>query len=199
MAIRESDARAVALSTTVVAQVAPTDLERPTPCAGWSVRDLLLHMAAQHHGFAAAARGGSVGPADWSASAADVADPVGAYPGAAAEVVEAFASADLDTAQLTLPDFGAMTFPAPRAISFHFIDYLVHAWDVGVSVGVPVRPDDDLLQPAVEITRAVPAGDARTRPGAAFAPVLDGVAAEPDAWRRVLRMLGRDPDWQPPA
>ena len=84
----------------------------------------------------------------------------------------AFAEGDPDTAQLTLPDFGGRAFPARQAMSFHAIDYLVHAWDVGASIGVPVRPDDDLLPAAVDITLAVPVGDARTRPGAAFAPVL---------------------------
>ena len=45
---------------------------------------------------------------------------------------------------------------------------------------------------------AVPVGDAHTRPGAAFAPVLVGVDAEPDPWRRILGMLGRDPDRRAP-
>ena len=43
----------------------------------------------------------------------------------------------------------------------------------------------------------VPVGDARTRPEAAFVPVLVGVDAEPDPWRRILATLGRDPDWRP--
>ena len=109
----------------------------------------------------------------------------------------AFAAADLDTAQLTLPDFGGRTFLARQAVSFHAIDYLVHAWDVGASIGVPVRPDDDLLPAALDITLAVPVGDARTRPGAAFAPVLADVSVQQDPWRRILATLGRDPDWRP--
>jgi hypothetical protein len=43
----------------------------------------------------------------------------------------------------------------------------------------------------------VPTGEARTRPGAAFAPVRHEVDDEPDAWRRILLTLGRDPGWTP--
>lgn len=32
-------------------------MSRPTPCAGWSLRDLLARMTVQHRGFAAAAAG----------------------------------------------------------------------------------------------------------------------------------------------
>ena len=195
--VRELDRRAVALATDVVAQVGDDDLDRPTPCEGWTVRDLLRHMTAQHRGFAAAARGEGEDPVQWAPPIESDTDLVGAHQGAAEDVVAAFAAADLDTSQLTLPDFGGRTFPARQAVSFHAIDYLVHAWDVGASIGVPVRPDDDLLPAALDITLAVPVGDARTRPGAAFAPVLTEVSAQQDPWRRILAILGRDPDWRP--
>ena len=180
--VRELDRRAVALATDVVAQVGGDDLDRPTPCEGWAVRDLLHHMTAQHRGFAAAARGEGDDLAQWAPPSESDTDPVGAHQRAAANVVAAFAAADLDAAQLTLPDFGDRTFLARQAVSFHAIDYLVHAWDVGASIGVPVRPDDDLLPAALDITLAVPVGDARTRPGAAFAPVLADVSVQQDPW-----------------
>ena len=195
--VRELDRRAVALATEVVERVQDDDLDRPTPCEGWTVRDLLRHMAAQHRGFAAAARGRGDVAESWAPPAGSDTDPVEAHQAAAADVLVAFAAADLDAAELTLPDFGGRAFPARQAMSFHAIDYLVHAWDVGASIGAPVRPDDDLLPAALDITLAVPVGDARTRPGAAFAPVLAGVDAEPDPWRRILATLGRDPDWRP--
>ncbi len=135
---------------------------------------------------------------NWAPPAGSETDPVQAHQSAATDVVAAFADADLDAAELTLRDFGGRTFPARQAMSFHAIDYLVHAWDVGASIGVQVRPDDDLLPAALDITLAVPVGDARTSPGAAFAPALAGVDADPDPWRRILGMLGRDPDWRPP-
>ena len=88
----------------------------------------------------------------WAPPAGSDTDPVEAHQAAAADVVMAFAAADLDAAELTLPDFGGRAFPARQAMSFHAIDYLVHAWDVGASIGVPVRPDDDLLPAALDIS-----------------------------------------------
>ena len=44
-------------SVDLVSGVRGADLERPTPCAGWDLGDLLTHMTVQHLGFAAAARG----------------------------------------------------------------------------------------------------------------------------------------------
>src|SRR5262249_39520106 len=51
------DARAVAASVDPVARARPADMARPTPCADWTLHGLITHMAAQHHGFAAAAAG----------------------------------------------------------------------------------------------------------------------------------------------
>ena len=55
--IRDMNTLAVRDSMDVVKQVQATDLTRPTPCAGWTLADLLGHMTVQHRGFAAAARG----------------------------------------------------------------------------------------------------------------------------------------------
>src|SRR5579859_7441834 len=49
------DARAVLASIQIVSQASTADLARPTPCADWTLADLLAHMTAQHNGFAAAA------------------------------------------------------------------------------------------------------------------------------------------------
>jgi uncharacterized protein (TIGR03083 family) len=121
--VRELDRRAVALVTDVVERVRDGDLGRPTPCEGWTVRDLLRHMAAQHRGFAAAARGQGDVAESWAPPAGSDTDPVEAHQSAAADVVVAFAAADLDAAELTLPDFGGRAFPARQAMSFHAIDY----------------------------------------------------------------------------
>ena len=55
--IRDLDARAVRASVDVVEEITAVDLSRPTPCAGWTLGDLLAHMTVQHQGFAAAAAG----------------------------------------------------------------------------------------------------------------------------------------------
>jgi len=131
-------------------------------------------------------------PAARSVSGTD--DPVDDYRRAAARVTAAFAAAEVVPDRFALHELGSgAVFPAVQAISFHFVDYLVHAWDVARSIEVAFRPDEDLLVSALTITLAVSTGDARTKPGAAFKPVLAADSADP--WERILLHLGRSPWW----
>src|ERR1700685_3712747 len=59
------DAEAVRASVRVVGLAGPEDLARMTPCAGWTLGDLVAHMTAQHDGFAAAAAGEGADLARW--------------------------------------------------------------------------------------------------------------------------------------
>jgi uncharacterized protein (TIGR03086 family) len=189
--------RVVLLSVSVVDRVTPADLDRPTPCAAWTVRDLLTHMTAQHRGFAAAARGAGPDPALWSPVHAP--DPVAAYREAAASVLDAFADPADEwwLAELTT----SRPFPAAEARGFHLVDYVAHAWDVAVAVGAPYPADREVAEAALAVARAVPAGAARERPESLFAPVV--VARPADApsgpLDETLRLLGRDPQWTPSA
>ncbi|MFZ0216644.1 MAG: TIGR03086 family metal-binding protein [Candidatus Dormiibacterota bacterium] len=194
-AIRAFDEHAVALSGDAVAAAAPSDLDRPTPCAGWQLRDLLAHMTAQHRGFAAAARGRGDERGIWDARAASE-DPAGDYAAAAREVVAAFAGLREADAML-LPELAPAPFPAPVAVSFHCVDYAVHAWDVARSLGRPLTVSDDLAGVALEIALRVPDNEARRGPGTAFQRSLPARDDAP-VFERVLTWLGRDPAWAPP-
>lgn len=153
--IRDLDARAVRLSAGLVRQSTVTDLRRPTPCAGWDLAALIGHMTAQHRGFAAAARGAGADPAVWEVTADD--DPVAAHEAAAADVVSAFAAATGPEQPFALPEFGTgLSFPASRAVGFHLLDYVVHAWDVAAALGLPFDPAPDLVAAVLPIARAVP-------------------------------------------
>jgi uncharacterized protein (TIGR03086 family) len=188
--------RAVLASVGVVDRVRPGDLDRPTPCAEWSVRELLAHMTAQHRGFAAAAGGAGPDLAVWQPM--DAPDPVEAYRAAADAVLAAFAAPGALDRDWWLPELTrARPFPALRARGFHLVDYVVHAWDVARAVGAPYEPDEDVADAALEVARAVPDGDNRRGPRSNFAPALIP-AAGADALDTALRLLGRDPAWNPP-
>ncbi|WP_327289324.1 TIGR03086 family metal-binding protein [Streptomyces sp. NBC_01198] len=181
--IRALDARAVRLSAGLVRQTTVADLRRETPCAGWDLADLLAHMTAQHRGFAAAARGHGGDLALWAAAPA--ADPVGAHEAAAGDVLAAFAEVREEERPFVLPEFSAVRdFAAARAIGFHFLDYVVHAWDVAAALGVPFTPEADLLDAALPLALAVPPGSA------AFAPELPAPPGG-DTLSRILTRLGR--------
>lgn len=192
---------AVQASVDVVAAVTPHDLRRPTPCAGWDLLDLLVHMTVQHHGFVAAARGAGDSPDAWAPSDrladAVASDPGGTYAAAAADLLDAFAVDGVLDTTFALPEFGSgATFPGAMAIGFHFVDYVVHGWDVARSIGAPLTLPDDVVAAVLPLVFVVPDGDYRTTNGAPFGPAI----AAPDGASdldRILSHLGRSPDWKP--
>src|SRR6266498_4358321 len=148
--IIELHRRATDAVLAIVAGVRDSDLDRPTPCAGWDLRTLLAHMVGQDHGFAAAAL------ADVSAEAFAPREPsVEAHRAGAAVVVAAFSAAAPDR-NVLMPEFGDRRFPLHMVVGFHLLDTLVHGWDVAVSLGDDVRYDDDLLAAVLEQAEAVP-------------------------------------------
>ncbi|MFC5748845.1 TIGR03086 family metal-binding protein [Actinomadura rugatobispora] len=191
-AIRELDRRAVLATVDVANRAGPADLSRPTPCAGWTLGDLLAHMTAQHHGFAASARGEGADLGAWKVRPPGT---VKSYAEAADAVIAAFAGEGVAERDFALPEFGpGVAVPAEQAMGFHFIDYVVHGWDVARALDLPYELDAELLEAARPIALAVPDGDFRLEPGAAFAPAL-GATGDPGSLDEILLALGRSPAW----
>lgn len=191
---------AVLRSVEAVGAVRPSDLDRPTPCAEWTLADLLAHMTVQHRGFAAAARGHGADESVWDVgTVADAvrADPVGAYTAAAHDVLEAFAADGITQATFALPEFGPeATFPGALAIGFHLVDYAVHGWDVAASLGSPYELPDDVVAAVLPLVMAIPDGDFRDTAASPFDRAVDDSGATD--FDRILAHLGRRPDWRQP-
>ena len=187
---------AVLQSIDIVNTVRAADLDRPTPCEGWNLADLLAHMTVQHRGFAAAARGFGADPDTWRVESvidAVRADPGRAYSEAAHDVLDAFAADGTPDAPFELPEFGeGAVFPGEMAMGFHFVDYVVRGWDVAASLGVPYELPAEVVTAVLPLALAVPDGDFRTGDGAPFAPAVE--PAGTDDFERILRHLGRRPD-----
>jgi uncharacterized protein (TIGR03086 family) len=195
MSIIDLDAQAVRASVALVARATAEDLDRATPCDGWTLRDLLAHMTVQHDGFAAAAHGdGDL--ARWQAQP-DGGDPVAGYRDAAGRVLAAFAADGVLDREFPLPEIRpGLPFPAAQAMSFHFVDYVTHSWDVARTLDLPVTFEPALLDRALAVAAAVPGGEARLAPGAAFGPEV--AWSDPGQLSRLVAQLGRSPGWQRP-
>lgn len=165
------------------------DWSRPTPCAGWTVADLLAHMTGQQLGFAAAARGGGQDLAAWQPVDHD-------YAAACEDVIVAFAEPGVGDREFALPEVrSGGAFPAQQAISFHLVDNVVHAWDLATALGLlglPVELDDAVLAAALSVAEKVPNGAERLRPGRAFAPARS-IPAGAGTLDRIVLLLGRRP------
>src|SRR5690349_7359435 len=139
-------------------QVQRADLDRITPCTGWDLHQLLRHMVGQDHGFAAAAGAevdvGAFGPRDLGD------DIAAALSSSLAGVHQAFAQAAPERLIL-MPEFGAQRFRLAAVIGFHFIDTVVHGWDVAATIGISLRYPPELVTAALAQARAVPDGPFR--------------------------------------
>jgi uncharacterized protein (TIGR03086 family) len=193
---RALDAVAVQATIALVDGIEPDDLTRPTPCARWDLAALLAHMTVQHHGFAASAAGQGADLETWRVRPL-AEDYRAEYADAAERVIAAFAEPDVLERTFPLPEIGpTVAVPGRQAISFHFIDYVVHGWDVARALDRPFDLPADLLAAAVPVAEAVPDGERRTRPNASFAPRL-AVSDDADPWATILTLLGRSPEWKP--
>jgi uncharacterized protein (TIGR03086 family) len=190
------DALAVRVSVELVSRARSRDMSRPTPCPDWTLHGLISHMTAQHYGFAAAAAGdGDI--ARWRTRRLS-GNPVADYRAAADTVLAAFAADGVIDRQFPLAEFdGSPLFPGGQAISFHFIDYVVHSWDVAKTLGLEAEFPPEVLEVGLRVALAVPDGDNRLAPGAAFAPSLAVGGGSP--LDLIVAVLGRSPGWKPPA
>ncbi|SDE21551.1 TIGR03086 family metal-binding protein [Glycomyces harbinensis] len=188
--------RTMAYAVSIVNTVEPEQLSLPTPCAEWDLGQLLAHMTAQDRGFAAAARGEEFDPAAWAEG------PLSerfaeTFAASAEEVVAAFNEPDAAQREWLVLVGSDTPLPVPgeRAVGFHLIDYVVHAWDVAVSIGREPEFDPLVLSAVLTLAEEVPLdGSTRIGPHAPFAPALELEGGD-GLLEQILALLGRDPEW----
>jgi uncharacterized protein (TIGR03086 family) len=190
MDILDFDMQVLNNANRIVARVRTDQLGLPTPCTEWDLRALLVHMAGNNNGWAEAAEGKPPSAAVWAGAGLE-ADPVGEYQKSADRVAAAFAEDNLLERTFEVHGFGA--FPGPTAIGMHFIDYLVHGWDVATAIGVDARLDPACCAAVLRIGQSWRKGSPSIwGPGAPFGyPVAVPDDAPPD--QRMLGFLGRAP------
>lgn len=188
MDLLDLDWRALRATGEIVGMVAGQQLDWPTPCPKWTVRELLRHLVGENRGFAAAAATG-VAPdrSVWTTGEVG-SDPYGAYKASAEAVTSAFATAVANGYQVEVREFGV--FSARTAVSMHFVDYLVHGWDVARAIGAPSELDEELASAAFTIALRWP----YNRPDGAFEERVP-VPAEAPTYQRLVAYLGRSPNW----
>jgi uncharacterized protein (TIGR03086 family) len=160
------------------------DLDEPTACVPWTVRAVVEHLAGSLRLVAAAVRGDGAEEAMWRNVVA-AGDPVGSLHAAAEELSAAASAEGLEGASCLMPE-GLV--PVAYALDVAALEAAVHAWDIGVAVGVPVELDPDAshrLAVTAEVRRHLGA-DAGFQP-----PLQPPVGAT--AFEALLASTGREP------
>lgn len=178
--------RAFAVTRSVLANVKTDQLDDPTPCASWTVRDLLNHMIGGTQFFAGAMSTGSAPQRDSRDLTGG--DIVASYDDGMAQVIAAFGAPGAQERMVTLW-FG--TIPGAAFMGLATTDTFLHGWDLARATGQSADLDPELASQLLENARAVvqPAfrGDDGTAPfGPEQVPPAGATAAD-----RLAAFLGR--------
>jgi uncharacterized protein (TIGR03086 family) len=172
-------------------EAVPDDaLADPTPCAAYTVGDLLDHVAGSVAAFGAAAvkdplPGGPAGdaarlPPDWRVG----------LPRDALALAQAWSD---PAAWNGMTAAGGVDLPADVAGVVALDELVIHGWDVAVATGQEYAYDGPGLDAVFELVTQFRGGAIE----GLFGPEVR-VAADAPLLERVLGAAGRDPRWTPP-
>lgn len=180
---------ALGVATNVVKQVEPEQLELPTPDTEWTVLDLLQHITYELAWTADIVQGRTIAEVGdkyegelLNGDAAEVWADYEAVVRAAVEACDEQATAHLSYTDKTVGDY---LLEAGN-------DQLVHAWDLGQAIGVPVKFDRNIAQKLYE--EALARQDEFAGSGLFAAPV--NVPADAATQTKLLALLGRSENWK---
>jgi len=183
--------RALQAFAEVLSGVQDGQLEAPTPCSEWTVRQLVGHVVAGNnrvagegptpdaYGDGGAGQGREWGPGDVKAVRA-------AYEASAERAHAAFAAPDGLTRSFAMP-FGEV--PGAVFVRMRATDVLVHAWDLAKATGRSTDLDPELAEEQLAISRQSVRPEVRGqgRPFGAEQPCPEGRPAAD----RLAAFLGR--------
>jgi uncharacterized protein (TIGR03086 family) len=179
--------------TTCVHLLGPGDWDRPTPCAGWTARDVLGHVGGATR-FGTQLLTGQptpMPPIEQPAAAVD-GDPVAWWNALVGPARAAVDGVDLD--RVVDSPMG------PRSIAdglrFPAIDLFIHGWDLARAAGHSVEIPAQVIEFTTNVLAKFPAAAIRNPRVFAAAREAGAAASPSDAF---LAWTGRDPDWAPAA
>ena len=163
---------AKAYEATAEVLAAVEDWQAPSPCEGWTVRDVGAHLVDVMCTFASAVDGG---PDTYEG------DVVAGYREAAARCLAVFEDPAVLVASHPFP-FG----PTPGSVIAHISmsESLVHGWDVARGVGFPYSPSQEVVHAVL-----MAADGSIPVPEGMFAPPVEPTSDEP--MTVLLARLGR--------
>lgn len=173
------DAMQNLLDTTRWAEV---DLAGPTPCASFTVAELMDHIRDTHLLLT-------------NAAADDDATNETPLPDCHADLAAAATSAWANRGQKGTVDIGGNVLPATFALSLHLVETVIHSWDLATALGRTVELSESLVGLAWDVIPGVASEDARGADTQAAYGQVQAVHPTADALERLVAFAGRDPRW----
>ncbi|MCC9308414.1 TIGR03086 family metal-binding protein [Kitasatospora sp. RB6PN24] len=171
---------------TVFAKVTPADLDRPTPCTEFDLRELLGHVIGGIHRIAYIGEGGRALDIAPAVDRVDDTDLSGALGRARARALAAWAD-DAKLDRVVEVPWGEM--PGRMALGGYVMEAVTHTWDIAQTIGLDTALDEELALISLDVAqKALPAD--RSREGLPFGPLQD-VPADANAYARLAGWLGR--------
>jgi uncharacterized protein (TIGR03086 family) len=130
--------RSLAYTRGTLADVRPEQLDRPTPCVGWTLGHLLAHMEDALDAFTEAASGRVRVDA-----VPETHTRVDALREKACALLGAWTAARPVSEEVAIGDVG---LDAPLLVATAALEITVHGWDVGQATGGRTRIPDDLAR-----------------------------------------------------
>lgn len=141
------------LLNALVTPLTRAQLDAPTACSTFAVRDVLEHMIGGATAFAAAFRG------DDAADPADNGDLVATFPTAMADLQQAVHEPGALDRTISAP-FGDI--PGEDFARFVALDGLVHGWDIATAIGQPYDPPSRVVADVDSFARQAISEDMRS-------------------------------------
>jgi uncharacterized protein (TIGR03086 family) len=177
-------------TTRVVGNIEPGQLDNPSPCTEWTVRDVLNHITGGAEMFGMCVRDGVVSDEKLGALMAgdNLGDDYkGAWSRAAAGAEAAFALPGAMERMVKLP-FGEM--PAGAAVNIAIFDVTTHAWDLAKATGQSTDLDPAVSEIAYQIAQGMLSDEMRG--SGIFGPAVP-IADDAPVADRLAGFAGRTP------
>ncbi|UVS78147.1 TIGR03086 family metal-binding protein [Actinokineospora sp. UTMC 2448] len=185
MDIRDLDRRAIESTGGIIDKLTDDQLDLPTPCDKWTVRDVIAHMVENNQRTIERLTGAAPQAGD---------DVRRDYRTSAAALTSAFADDAAMEAPFEMPVIGR-TVPGSTALTVHFADVLVHGWDLARAIGADIALDPELVEAAVGIVGQFPdVPELWSDDSNVFKPRL-AAGGDADPQERLLALTGRRADW----
>jgi uncharacterized protein (TIGR03086 family) len=167
--------RAAEAAGRVIAGVKPEQLDDPTPCTEWNVRQVINHIVGGTLFFVHALETGSFDRDSFDRSRDFLGDdPAAAFRDSVARLHERFAAPGALQQMVPTP-FGVQ--PAAMLAEMRVTEMLVHGWDVAKATGQPTDLDPELAEERIEPFRAMRASGRGRGMFRDEQPVPDGATA----------------------